>query len=756
MRQFFFLACILWTYLVQSQTTVKCIAPPDSSGLPGAAVQLLKDGAIVYMNSTGANGEVEFFTQPPYILRVKCVGYTTYTDTIRNSQKRITIGLHENMQQLNDVVITAQYSPTSVDNSTYKVKIIDSKRIQELAAVNLKDALSNELNFRFSQDNALSMCTMSMQGISGQNVKVLVDGVPMIGRQDGNLDLSQINLNNVERIEIVEGPMAVNYGTDALAGVVNIITKKPKKNRLESGAQLYYETNYTYNANLYLSFQKKNHGIKISGGRNYFNGWKASEAFYLLPEKTPADTNRFKSWKPREQYFGNFDYTFSKGRLDLAYKASYFNELILSRGFPVAPYYESAFDDHFRTNRIDNALSTNIRLKKHPSFNNLLGYNYYERKKNTYYKDLTSLEEQISPDASMQDTSRFTLWMMRGSFISSKPFSEYKDSSERRNYFNYEAGYDLNYESAFGKRIEGRQQYIADLAAYASMEIQPVRNFIIRPGARYAYNSLYPAPLTPSLHLKYNTDNWIFRSSFARGFRAPTLKELYFNFVDINHNITGNKDLKAETSNNLTAFVKWKKEKEKRNFWIENGYFYNNITNLITLGINSGIQYTYINIGKYITYGTSLNSSFTWKALTVSGGASYTARYNQLSGEYKDVATFSYSPEARGSAQYGFEKIKTTVNVFYKYTGKLPGVGLDANNVPYQTFIGAYNTLDANISTRFFKKKFTVTIGSKNILNVTNVLANNSSGGVHSPGGFSTPIAMGRTYFLKLDYVFSK
>jgi outer membrane receptor for ferrienterochelin and colicins len=756
MRQLFLLALFIYGSLVYSQTRIKCIAAPDSSGLPGAVVQLLKDGAIAYMNTTGLDGEVEFFTQAPYILKVKCVGYTTFTDTILSNRKFITIGLQENLQQLNDVVITAQYSPGSADNSTYKVKIIDSKRIQELAAVNLKDALSNELNFRFSQDNALSMCTMSMQGVSGQNVKVLVDGVPMIGRQDGNLDLSQINLNNVERIEIVEGPMAVNYGTDALAGVVNIITKKPKKNRIETGAQVYYETNYTYNTNLYFSFRKKSHGFKLSGGRNYFNGWKANEGFYLIPEKTLADTNRFKSWKPREQYFTNLDYTFSKGKLDLAYKASYFNELILSRGFPVAPYYESAFDDHFRTNRIDNSLSTNIRFKNHRSFNNLLGYNYYERRKNTYYKDLTNLEEQVSSDASMQDTSRFTLLMMRGSFISSKPFSEYKDSIEKRNYLNYEAGYDLNYEGAFGKRIDGRQQYIADLAAYASAEIQPLRNFIIRPGLRYAYNSLYPAPLTPSLHLKYNTDNWIFRSSYARGFRAPTLKELYFDFVDINHNITGNKDLKAETSNNITASIKWKKEKEKKNFWIENGCFYNNINNLITLGINSGTQYTYLNIGKYITYGTSLNSSFTWKALTVSGGASYTARYNQISEEYKDLAAFNYSPEARASAQYGFEKIKTTVNVFYKYTGKLPGVGLDANNVPYQTYISAYHTLDANVSTRFFKKKFTVTIGSKNILNVTNVLASNSSGGAHSSGGFSTPIAMGRTYFLKLDYVFSK
>ncbi|MCD6067974.1 MAG: hypothetical protein K0S33_2800 [Bacteroidetes bacterium] len=755
MRQLLFFALSVYCFVAVSQTTVKCLSPSDSLGLPGAVVHLVKDGTLVYMNSTDLNGEVEYYTQAPYILKVKCLGYTTFIDTITSNRKRITVNLTEDLKQLKDVVVTAQYAPTSADNSIYKIKIIDSKRIEELAAVNLKDALSNELNFRFSQDNALSICTMSMQGVSGQNVKVMIDGVPMIGRQDGNLDLAQINLNNVERIEIVEGPMAVNYGTDALAGVVNIITKKPKKNRLESGIQTYYESNYTYNANLYFSFQKKNHGIKVSGGRNYFNGWKANEAFYLFPEKTPADTSRFKNWKPREQYFTSLDYTFSKKRVDIAYKGSYFNELILSRGFPVAPYYESAFDDHFRTNRIDNSVSTNVKFKKHLSFNNILGYNYYERRKNTYYKDLTNLKE-TQGDVSMQDTSMFTLMMARGSFISSKPFSELKDSVEKHHYFNYEAGYDLNYESAFGKRIENKKQYISDLAAYASAEIQPVKNFVIRPGVRYAYNSVYQAPLTPSLHLKYNTESWIFRGSYARGFRAPTLKELYFDFVDINHNITGNTGLKAETSNNYIVSVKYKKEKDKKNMWIENSYFYNNISNLITLGINSGTQYTYINIGRYITYGTSLNANYKYKSLTVSAGGSYTARYNQLSAEFADVATYNYSPEARGSAQYEFEKIKSSVNVFYKYTGKLPGVALSASNEPYQTFISDYHTLDANFSTRFFKKKFTVTIGSKNILNVTNLLASSSGGGTHSSGGFSTPIAMGRTYFLKLDYVFSK
>ena len=67
---------------------------------------------------------------------------------------------------------------------------------------------------------------MSVQGLSGENVKILIDGVPVVGRLNGNVDLSQINLTNIERVEIVEGPLSVNYGTNALAGTINLITKK--------------------------------------------------------------------------------------------------------------------------------------------------------------------------------------------------------------------------------------------------------------------------------------------------------------------------------------------------------------------------------------------------------------------------------------------------------------------------------------------------------------------------------------------------
>ncbi len=83
---------------------------------------------------------------------------------------------------------------------------------------------------------------LSIRGLGGENLKVLIDGVPVIGRLNGNLDLGQMNINNADHIEMVEGPMSVIYGSNALAGVVNIITKENKNVPVSANVNGYYES----------------------------------------------------------------------------------------------------------------------------------------------------------------------------------------------------------------------------------------------------------------------------------------------------------------------------------------------------------------------------------------------------------------------------------------------------------------------------------------------------------------------------------
>src|SRR5690606_38334979 len=117
-----------------------------------------------------------------------------------------------------------------------------------------------------------------------QNVKILVDGLPMVGRQgtSNEINIKQIDINSIERIEIVEGPMSVVYGADALAGVINIITKKNKTAAYSVPARLHEETvgkEYSFFNegihNQYIGFTAKHKNWEFGGafGHNYFGGW---------------------------------------------------------------------------------------------------------------------------------------------------------------------------------------------------------------------------------------------------------------------------------------------------------------------------------------------------------------------------------------------------------------------------------------------------------------------------------------------------
>ncbi|PZF73950.1 TonB-dependent receptor plug domain-containing protein [Taibaiella soli] len=648
---------------------------------------------------------------------------------------------------IKEVVVTGQYAPGNTEKAVQKIKLIDSKKIQAMSAQNLKDVLSNELNVRLSQDNILGS-SLNIQGVGGESVKILIDGVPVIGRQDGNIDLSQISLSNIDRIEIVEGPMAVNYGTDALAGTINLITKKTQKEKWSAGLSTYYESIGTYNVNGRLGFHKGNHHILLSGGRNFFDGWRDGEKpFSVSFAARAADSNRVFQWKPKEQYFANLQYIYQIGKTTFTYKGDYFNELITNRGTPYA-YGEKASDDDYRTIRFDNAVFMSTKLSDDKNLNVQVAYNDYKRISNTYLNDLTTLHQTLTDNAGDQDTSLFHQWSSRGTYSTSKANAK----------INYEVGYDVNLEDASGLRIKNTKQTIGDYAAFTSAEYRPVENLTIRPGVRYAYNTAYKAPLIPSVNVRYKLDAVTFRASFAQGFRSPSLKELYFDFHDSNHDIDGNPNLKPEYSNSYNLSAGYTKRVGSYNYKIDASGFYNDMHDRIELAqTGAGVQYSYVNIGRYKTLGVQANVELSHKGLKVLVGGSYTGRYNSLS-QTSGVSMFSYSPEMRCNISYEFATSGITVNFFYKYNGSLPGFALDEKGKVTTTNIAAYNMGDISVAKAFFDKRVNITIGSKNIFDVKTLSVTGSVADASSPhsAGTSMPIGTGRYYFLRLDFNLNK
>ena len=723
---------------VQSQTSLHFFDESNET-IEGVKVVLLsQENTLLFRGITNELGELEinsinFKPTDSIHLQASMLGFLAL-DTLLLMEQTMRLNMNSDVLDQDEVVVTAQYNTNTAENSVHRIKVIDRQKIDAMGAVNLRDVLTNELGVRLAQDNVLGS-SMTLQGISGQNVKILVDGVPVVGRLNGNVDLSQINLQEIEHIEIVEGPLSVNYGTNALAGVINLISKKPNFKQVNGSISSYYESVGHYNATIELNYGSKFHAFGISAGRNFFDGWREDHSTFKNPAPI-ADSNRFMTWKPKEQIFGGVFFQWNKNGWFVRTKLNVFNETIINRGYPRAPYQETAFDDHYSTRRIDKSLTLKKKVSKHGIINSLFAYNRYDRIKSTYFVDLTTLDQQLTNNPSDQDTSMFDQWVFRGNF------SSLRDSVK----FNYQIGYDVLIESASGRRILDTRQTQSDFALFATAEYQPTKALTIRPGLRYAYNTTYPPPVLPSLNIKWKfAKKWNFRASYAKGFRSPGIKELYFEFIDINHNIVGNESLNAESSHNFLSSITNKFDKDKWSLETELNGFYNSISNRITLASLAGTEFTYVNIGEFQSQGIRLTSKFTNERLIVNAGTGWIgSASNIISDALSD--DFLFYPEVQTSIIYSLPKSKTSLALFYKYQGALPNFTLDDNGNTTQRIVEDYHLLDFTLTQQLWKNRFSITLGAKNLLNVTQVFSSATSG-VHSSGANSISVGTGRTYF---------
>ena len=153
---------------------------------------------------------------------------------------------------LDEVVVTATRSEILLENSPIPTEVIGKKEIESLNLITMQDLLQAK-GFQVAP---MKSGGFQLRGLSSEYVLVMIDGVPIAGRESGALDLSNINLANVERVEIVKGSMSSLWGNHAIGGVINIITKKGGKPSFMVNTQ--YGTNNTSLIGLNGTFGKGN------------------------------------------------------------------------------------------------------------------------------------------------------------------------------------------------------------------------------------------------------------------------------------------------------------------------------------------------------------------------------------------------------------------------------------------------------------------------------------------------------------------
>ncbi len=719
----------------------------------GAYVRLLQANDTLY-TVTDPTGRASFKSASPGRLEVSHISYMPYVKEAKASQTKLLIYLTPSQGELDEVVVTGQSLPTLARESVRRVQTLDAKRIQRQAAVNLNDVLRNQLNFQISEDAILGSQT-SLQGLSGAKVKILIDGVPMLGRLNGELDLNQINLNDIERIELVEGPMSVQYGTDAVAGTINLITKRKATTKPEVSLNSYYESVGRYNADGTIWFPLGKWHNSLSLGRNFFDGF----------DDTPD--SRSLSWNPKEQYFTSIGTQRRFKNLLLRYRGEYFYETITNLGpagsfssiiIPVdtgAWVYPRALDDYYKTTRLNNAVYADYYLGEHEKINGFIAYNHFKRQKESVVKNLNDGTEQPFGGLDAQDTTVFGQ-------LSSRSFYT---NTLKENKLSYQIGYDFFYELNRGKRIAGNFKTIADAALFVSVDYSPVSWLVLQPGLRYAYNSRFDAPLITSLATRFELDkHWIMRASYGRGFRAPTLKELYFFFVDENHNILGNEDLTAETSDNYQAGINYSRQTTNGSVSLDFTGFFNNIKNEIRLipiilpsdQDRSGL-FVNNNIAQTQTSGGTFTAQYRFKGLEAEGGASLIGIKNNLSfseeAASEDVSGFRFNVQYRLSVSYNWEKAGLTPSIFLNHLGARKDLTTNAEEDFVLREFAAYSLLDFTLQKRMWSNRLTLSVGVKNLMDVTDQQVTGSAvgGSAHSAGSSSVPLSYGRTYFGRLQ-----
>ncbi len=670
---------------------------------------------------------------------------------------------------IKEVVVTGQFAPQSIKKSVFNVRLITAKDIQNLAANNLSDVLSQYLNITVKPSGTNGRSTVSLFGLDAQYFKILVDGVPLVNEAGlgNNTDLSQINLNDIEQIEIVEGSMGVTYGANAVSGVLNIVTKKSSGNKWNISATAQEETV----KNEYSLFEKGKHiqALKIShtindnwfvslgANRNDFQGFLDTKKGRNYNEN---DQMRGFRWLPKEQFNTTALLSYRKNNFNFFYKFEYFDENIDFYNSTVQSGYNTqlgsyryAEDKRYIVNRyfhnlnatgkILSKLNYNISLSHQKQARNVEDFRYYLQTK-------TEANNVIVKDQSMEV------------FYSTGTLSNF--FSNKR--VDLQLGYEIVNNKGFSLVQEANNSIVPirktleNYDFFISSEIKATEKFSIRPGIRVSAQSKFKDQTASSLGLRYLFEKGIeLRGSYGNSFRTPSFEELYSKQIFDGHFFAGNENLIPETSTSYEMSLK-KTSFLPSDLQISNTFSgsFLNVNDRIDMALirfnadTGNPEYEYINISKYKMWNFSTTNQFKKENWSFTIGASVIGISQKIENQvFTSNEKYLYSMNLNSSISYFVPKWKTTFSTYYKLNGKSQQFVEGATEYIIST-VDSSNWLDASIRKTFLKDKLETTIGARNLLNITNINQTKTNEGAAHATSSQIMLAYGRSYFLKITY----
>ncbi len=505
-----------------------------------------------------------------YSLFCAYVGYHDDKRTIQLPLRHninLTFQLKESLLMMDQIVVTGTRSERFLKDSPVTTQVIKGSAITGSGSGNLAEVLSEATGIT-SEYNPRFGSGIDLQGFDSNHILVLVDGVKAIGRLNGEMDFSQFQAAHIERIEVVKGATSAQYGSQAMGGVINIITKEAydssgfnasarygSHNRIETGSSIHFMLG---NWQPQLRF-------------NY----RHSDGFDL--DKTDQKTDGPKYNK----YDGAFSLSYkgsSSARTQI--RARFFLE---SKNRVLNNFFESRTGNTRQTIQLQDKRT----VKNFFELNSSASYSYY---KHTY-------DELVRNSGFIKASDPTENELFKTNIQLSKNFSTN----------NFQFGYNFENESIQSQRISGNRRHSNLHSLYLLDEWKPIASTTLLTGLRLDAHSIYGNHISPKISLMWAaTHTSRIRLAYGQGFRAPSFKELYLTFHvdDVNLSITGNPDLKPETSESFNLdYEIWNSE----NYHTRLNLFFNRIKNLINdihLPADDGsLRYTYHNFTRATTWG---------------------------------------------------------------------------------------------------------------------------------------------------------
>jgi outer membrane receptor for ferrienterochelin and colicins len=589
------------------------------AGIAGAEVRIVGSASRTVSDTLGAWRIVG--GGGPERVRIRRLGYAPREVTAHPGEPAV-VTLEALAVALEAVVVTAARREQKLKDAVPETELLTRRDIARSGAGDVGAALTHATGIQL-EGGVPAGAGVFLQGMGSQRVLVLLDGQPLVGRINGNFDLSRLPTSMIERIEVVRGPMSTLYGSDAMGGVVNVITRTPAEGRLDAGIAAIGGSQGRRDLSANLLGSRGAVGVALDLGLR-------SDA--LAPGLPGDDATYARRWSaaPKVRW---------QAAPGLALEAS-------GLGIIERQRYRTGQLFHFADNDQWAARIGLVRQRGLRRFSATLSYTRFD------HLSRASTGSQPASDSGARDVQQLTQAEVN---YSAPVLGGLAD-----------AGLLLRHEAISADRVQGTARSLDGAEAFTqnTWSIGPLS---LTPGVRLSLHQQWGTAFTPRVAALFRPSPGVaVRASAGAGYRAPDFKELYLDFVNAaaGYAVKGNPGLRPEHSTSVSAGVELVGDR----LYARGSVYANWFRDFIDFGPQDASgTYTYGNIARGTTRGTELEAGANVGRLRLDAGYAFLDARDQVTGQPL-LGRAPHSGRLGGTLALGTARLTTTVLV----TGRTP------------------------------------------------------------------------------------